>query len=231
MNRAQIEQEARRLQFEIWSKREFLFPLGVPPLLAMFQPGIAAHVLDLAYEDREYISAGSGQVGYGVAGILDRQRGIIYISSQFKPVVQRFTGAHEIGHFQLHSSSKNHIFHRDLPILEMRTAGRPPIEQEADYFAACYLAPSKLVIDEFSKRFGTPPLQLDYKVAFHLCGNSSTDLFIDPPGSLASLRKFAAAVAGAQKFGGYPFPSLAMHFGMSISAMAIRLQELGLVRD
>ncbi len=230
MDRTRIEKEARRLQFEIWHKRALLFPMGEPPLLAMFQPDVAAEVLDLEYGYREQISANTSHSG-GVAGILDRQRGIISISSRFNPAVQRFTGAHEIGHFQLHSHSAEHIFHRDFPIFGAVTAGRPPLEQEADYFSACYLAPRKLVVEEFAKRFGNPPLQLTDTVAFHLCGNSRADLFIAPSGSMSGLLAFGAAVAGAQKFGGYPFHSLATHFGISVSAMAIRLQELELLRD
>lgn len=225
MDRHHIEKQARRLQYEIYLASDFLFPTGRPPWQAMFQPQIAAKVLDIAYEHRDQIA--SGQNGYEAAGMLDRQRGIISISSRFNHKVQRFTGAHEVGHFLLHPNLDSGIIHRDRPIFEMHGGGRPRIEQEADYFAACFIAPWKLVVTEFEKRFGHSPLRLDETVAFHLRGESASDLFIDPSGSL----KFAAAVAGAKKFGGHPFQSLADHFGISISAMAIRLQELNLVKD
>lgn len=41
----------------------------------------------------------------------------------------------------------------------------------------------------------------------------------------------AAAVAGARSFNGRQFTSLAEHFGLPISAMAIRLLELKLLAD
>lgn len=226
MDRTHIAYEARRLQYEIWQKRALLFQMGEPTLHAMFDPRVAARVLDLEYEQRERI--GSGQAGWEAAGVLNCDRGIISISSKFNYFVQRFTGAHEIGHFVLHREQIGATIHRDRPIFELHASGRPPIEREADYFAACFLAPKKLVIEEFKKRFvNNPPLQLDENVAFHLYGEMASDLFIAPPGSL----NFAAAVAGAQKFDRLRFPSLAEQFGLSVRAMAIRLQELELVRD
>ena len=228
MNRSRVENEARRLQFEIWHKRKLLWPIGEPSLSSMFSPRIAAHVLDLEYEMREKITPLSFGNGFEAAGILNRARGIISISTRFKYAVQHFTGAHEIGHFVLHPDVGGQIEHRDRPIFDLPPSGRSQIELEADYFAAFFLAPRKLVAQAFSRRFGsTHPLRLDETVAFHLGGNLMHELFISPTGSL----KFAAAVAGAQRFGGFPFPSLADHFGISVSAMAIRLQELGLVLD
>lgn len=226
MNRAQIELEARRLQYEIWHKRTMLFPMGEPPLSAMFEPRVAAKVLDLEYEFRPRIS--SGHEGTEAAGIFDRSRGIIAVSSRFKHTVQRFTGAHEIGHAMLHPSIGDGIAHRDKPIFSVSTVGRPPAEQDADYFAACLLAPRKAVIEQFKARFWVePPMRLDENVAFHLRGNLAHDLLAAPHGSLA----FAAAVAGAHKFDRAHFSSLAEHFDVSVSAMAIRLQELELVRE
>jgi hypothetical protein len=225
IERSTIEKEARRLQFEIWHKRELLFPYGIPPLHLMFQPAIAARVLDLEYEQREYI--GAGKHGQEAAGILDRSRGIISISLQFPHTVQRFTGAHEVGHFLLHPHlGINSAVHRDKPIYAMNIAGRPDVEQDADYFAACLLAPQRLVREEFTKRFGSQPLRLDETLAWHLCKDSYTDLYIEP-----RRLKFAAAVAGAQKLDKYRFTSLSQHFELSLSAMAIRLHELELVLD
>ena len=53
----------------------------------------------------------------------------------------------------------------------------------------------------------------------------------EPFGPSAGSLDFAAAVAGARSFKGKRFNSLADHFGVSIGAMAIRLQELGLLAD
>ena len=118
--------------------------------------------------------------------------------------------------------------HRDRPVFQMHAGPRDPFEQEADYFAACFLGPARLVIEGFQKRFILgPPLPLTDAVAFHLCGESGHAFMRAGPGSL----KFAAAVAGAKSFNGRHFTSLAEMFGISVSAMAIRLRELKLIDD
>ena len=229
MVRAQIEDEARRLRYEIWHQRAVLFPMGVPPQLAMYDPAIAARVLHLEYERRERIGSINGVATHEAAGILNRKRGIISISTRFDFAVQRFTGGHEIGHFLLHPELGDTTVHRDLPVFQYGTINRnrPREDREADYFAACFLAPRDLLIEEFEKRFGPHPLWLNEHVAFHLRGDSASDLFVAPHGALV----FPAAVAGAHKFDRRHFPSLAEHFGISVSAMAIRLRELELVRE
>jgi hypothetical protein len=228
MKSIQIADEARRLQYEIWHKRALLFPMGQPPYVAMFDPRVAAHVLELEYQLCERISSVAGHSSFEAAGTLNRVRKVISISTRFKYPVQRFTGAHEIGHYTIHPDLGNTTVHRDLPVFEYggkRT--RPLIEREADYFAACFLAPRKLLTTEFEKRFGPSPLRLDESVAFHLRGALAHELFIAPHGSL----NFAVAVAGAQKFDRNHFVSLAEKFGMTVSAMAIRLKEIGLIKE
>ena len=225
IDRTRIEKEARRLQFEIWHQRHMLFKLGVPPPHLMFTPAIAAQVLQVSLNEIPRIE--SGQAGFEVAGTLDRSRGIITVSKIFSSQVRRFTAAHELGHYSLHRQLGNYgAVHRDRPIFGLVTGGRPEPEQEADYFGACFLAPEKLVREEFARRFGTQPLRLDETLAWHLCGDSYTDLYVEP-----RRLKFAAAVAGARKLDRAHFPSLSQHFDMSPSAMAIRLHELELVVD
>lgn len=222
MDRKKIEQEARRLQYEIWHKRELLFPLGEPSPVAMCKPDVAARVLDLEIDYRDDLGTfRAGSSAYTVAGMLDRGRGIISLSTRFTEQAMRFTGAHEIGHFLLHPGEH---FHRDRP-LSADGHGRSAREHEADYFAACFLASKRLIEEAFAPRFGKAPLVLDDNVAFYLRGAKAHELMRAATGSL----DFAAAVAGARSFAGTPFPSLAEKFGLSISAMAIRLQELGLV--
>lgn len=229
MHNSQIEKEARRLQVEIWSNRELIFPIGVPPVHAIVDPRVVADFLGLEYELLERISAVDGHRDYAAAGMINRQRGIISISAQFNYSIQRFTGAHEIGHWILHPHLGSTTVHRDLPLSRSvnNTHTRSQIEKEADYFAACLLAPRKLVINEFKKRFGEPPLVLTEHLAFHLMGAQHQDLYINPHNSL----NFAATVAGANKYDRFRFSSLADQFGMSVSAMAIRLQELGLIKE
>lgn len=229
MDKSSIEKEVRRVQFEVWSRRKILWPLGEPRPEAMFEPRVVARVLDLEYELRESMQAErSGPNGFEAAGTLDRKRGILAVSTRYNYAVQRFTAAHEIGHYVLHPWIGDRVVHRDRPIHGLQVSGRPEIEQQADYFAACLLVPIKLLCTAFEARFGTrKPLPLTETVAFHLVGGSAHHLFNAPGNSL----QFATAVARAESFDMKRFPSLAEQFGVSVSAMAIRLREAGLVVD
>jgi len=168
---------------------------------------------------------GIGKDQYQVAGLVDVARGIIKVAGNLSYELQRFTGAHELGHIVLHPGM---ALHRDRPLL-----GERPVldkrEREANHFAACFLAPEKLVRQAFEQRFHTDTLHLDDTVAFALVGSKlMQDLLRAKTGSL----EFPRAVATAARFGsGNHFKSLASEFGMSPMAMAIRLVELGLVSD
>lgn len=220
MDKVAIEKEARRLQVEIWSRRDERYQLGVPGISTLFDPRNVADYCGLYYEARERLQAdyyGGGQA----AGIWQRDRSTILVSTRFAYETQRFTAAHEIGHYVLHPHVGDRTLHREFPV-----DGRPrePLEKEADHFAACLLMPRKAVMTEFEARFTRQPLVLTETVAFHLKADAGL-LFAQPRGSLL----FAEAVARAQQFDRARFPSLAQHFGVSPRAMAIRLEELGLV--
>lgn len=226
MDHQKIERQARLVQFEIWQKRTALFLLGVPSPQAMFEPEIAARALGVEYFCHSELGR-FGQRGdrFEIAGMLDRRRNIIAVSTRFGYAARRFTGAHEIGHYVMHEGE---VIHRDRPVFDTYGRHRAPQEKEADYFAACFLAPKKLVEEEFRPRFiNHPPLPLTDAVAWNLLGESGHELWGPSAGSL----DFAAAVAGATSFNGKHFRSLADVFGLSVSAMAIRLQELNLVSE
>lgn len=226
MNFKHIESEARRLQVEVWSQRKVLFELGDPPIQQVLSPDVAARVCGLEYEYRDRIGAATGGYHYEAAGLFDRERGIISISTHFPFEVQRFTGGHELGHFVLHEWVGDRVAHRDRCVVDgLTNPNRPLEEREADYFAACYLAPKRLVETEFRSRFGRVPLKLSETLAFHLRGSQAQALLTAVPGSL----DFAIAVAGCHSLDGQRFVALADHFGISVTAMAIRLRELDLV--
>lgn len=226
MNRLHIEKEARRLQYEIWHKRHLLFRTSDQlATTAMYDPAIAARVLDLKYEYHDELPA--AKKGVQAAGTLDAHAGHVAISTKYERLVQRFTGAHVIGHCMLHGMERKRKY-RDHPIYRIETDDRPPIEQEADFFAACFLAPRGLLTDAFAQRFGERmPLRLDERVASMLKGKFADKLLA---GKSAPI-DFASAVASTRKFGRRPFKPLAEEFHMSVSAMAYRLRQLGLVAD
>lgn len=154
-----------------------------------------------------------------VAGVIDRDRLEVAVSSRFAGDVQRFTLAHELGHFVLHADTG---LHRDRAIDSSGRRRRSnPQEREADHFAAAFLMPEKLVRQEFESRFGTQRFELNEDSAFGL-GDGSTS---------GSRRRegLYLRLARATHFHGKPFVSLAQRFQVSDGAMAIRLEELGLL--
>jgi hypothetical protein len=155
--------------------------------------------------------------------MLDRNARLVAVSEKFSRPVQRFTGAHEIGHLVLHP---NAVMHRDRPV-DSVGHGRPLMEREADYFSACFLVPTKVLVEEFRKRFGASPLKFNGVVAYHLAHEGAQDLLKSPQGSL----RFELAAATAQSFDRLHFQALHTMFGVSAGAMAIRLRELELVSD
>lgn len=223
MDKKAIEWEARRLQYEIWSQRDVRYQFGVPGIPTLFDPRNVADHCGLYFEARDKLDTdyhGGGEA----AGLWQRDRSTILVSRKYSFEVQRFTAAHEIGHFILHPQVGDRTLHRELP-LNVPRSNRPPLEQEADYFSACLLMPRKAVITEFETRYTSKhPLVLTETVAYHLKVDAGI-LFSQPRGSLL----FAEAVARAQQFDRNRFQSLAQFFGVSVPAMAIRLEELGLV--
>jgi Zn-dependent peptidase ImmA (M78 family) len=223
MDKAAIEKEARRLQIEIYSRRDMRFQFGVPDLPTLFDPRNVADHCDLYYEERDKLDTdyrGGGEA----AGLWQRDRSTILVSTRFSYEMRRFTAGHEIGHYILHPHVGNRTLHRELPIGGLR-GKRPPLEREADYFSACLLMPRGAIEKEFDARFGSKhPLVLTETVAYHMKADAG-QLFAQPRGSLV----FAEAVARAQQFDRRRFKSLAQYFGVSATTMAIRLEELDLV--
>lgn len=163
------------------------------------------------------------------AGFLDGRRGIVVISREFSYEVQRFTAAHEAAHVVMHPWIGDRVLHRDLPSLGTQVR-RQEHDREADYFAACYLMPRRLVETEFSRRFGSRiPVSLTEATLFAMRVPESEvrTAFSAPAGSL----HFARLVATSEVWDRDRFKSLAQEFGVSPTAMAIRLEELGLVEQ
>ena len=224
MDKEAIEKEVRRLQKEIWNARDVRFRMsGVPDIQTIFDPRNVADHCELFYEERERLDT-DYLGGLGAAGIWQRDRSTILVSTRYSYEIRRFTAVHEIGHYIIHPGIGDRTLHRELS-LDGSRGYRSQTEREADYFAACLLMPSGWVRTMFEARFGTKrPVALTETVAFHLHADYGP-LFSQPRGSLL----FAQLIARAEKFGGPPFKSMANYFGVSAKAMAIRLEELGLV--
>ena len=205
--RAEIEEIARELHVTLWERRDdHATPLDV------VDPSKALTLL--GFEVLEDPLLGDVGVNVGVAGLLDRDHFRVSISPRFPAELQRFTLAHELGHVVLHQGTG---LHRDRALRgSLVSSPSSPEETEANFFAAAFLMPAKLLRAEFVKRFGTSRFVLSDATAFALGDSSSS----------APLPR---RLARAQHFGGEHFVSLARHFKVSESAMGIRLEELNLV--
>jgi hypothetical protein len=222
-----IEESARDLQRELWNSRKTLvagYELNVKELLA---PETACLYLGIRYLD----FPGLGQFGqrgdrFETAGMLDRRQKLIAVSQKFGPAVMRFTGAHEVGHWRLHESE---LMHRDRPIAGLSgplSRPRTIAEQEADYFAACFLVPRKQLLLSLLVQFDSDgPIHVTEKFARGFLPQEAQELLRED----ANVLDCALVLASARQYGGRRFDSLADQYQVSVPTMAIRLQEAGLV--
>lgn len=216
----QIELEARKLLADIEKNASVLWPNTAPARLFMCDPSAACSLLGLQYLPDSHLGSFGGTA---TAGMLDRKNRAVLLSFKQSFESLRFTAAHEVGHYLLHPEE---VMFRDRSLSAPGTLGRPLCEQEADYFAACFLVPPKLLRQAFRHRFPIQePVTNTGTICFNLSVQNASYLESLPSGSL----EFALAIARANFFNGNHFKSLASLFNVSAHAMGIRLLELGLV--
>lgn len=217
----QLEYEARVLLADIEAHANQIWPNTPPSRLGMCDPEAACKLLGLKYLPDQHLGLYGGTA---TAGMLDRRNKAVLLSYRQQFEELRFTAAHEVGHYLLHPDQ---LLFRDRSLSSQGGSGRPPMEREADAFAASFLMPPKLLLSAFLARFPDhdPPLTNTGSVCFALGGQESLRLANLSHGS----REFAIAVARARSYGGRHFKSLAELFIVSPTAMAIRLQDMQLV--
>ena len=220
----EIEQRARSLQAELWRDRDRIWPIATPTNpINVLDPFTALRLLGYDCELEETL----GQFQFDgkraeVAGTRDKHAREVRISRQMQNTVRNFTAAHELGQALLHETRT--ALHRDRP-LDGPALSRKGIEFEADKFASFFLMPAKQVQAAFERFFLTDQFILDEATAFALrLGNCET-----LKGKYKTLRQLSRLLAGAEHYNGVHFMSLANQFLVSEEAMAIRLEELGLV--
>lgn len=217
-----IEQIVTDLQREIWGRRVELGATADARRVDVLEAKYAAQVLGYRY----FSSSSLGWITQGrdpivCAGLIDNSKRIIQVATDVEPRVARFTSAHEIGHAVLHPQLTG--LHRDRP-LTGPLAHRDRIEYEADKFAVFFLMPRKLVTEKFLFRF-IAAFKLDEETSYALLGKPSSSA----RELLPTRRHMSRTLASATQFNGRNFVSLTEYFGVSVGAMAIRLEELGLV--
>lgn len=222
----QIEERAAAVQALVWRRRLEIWvdePVPDDPV-DILKPEIALRLLGYSFQTPESLGTFRHATGsFEVAGLLEGQVGRVSISAQMTSTVRRFTAAHELGHVALHPYLKE--AHRDRP-LDGSTAVKDRIEREADKFASCYLMPPKLVAERFTSIFGPPPFTLTDDTAFALLGMGRPEAIR----KLRSARELARTLARAERYDGKQVVPLANQFSVSWAAMAIRIEELKLLR-
>jgi Zn-dependent peptidase ImmA (M78 family) len=213
----EIEAIVRKLQKQIWHSRKQNYDKP----LDLLNPSEV--LINIGYEvlDDQHDNNHLNQMN-DVAGYIDSNRKIVSInrSSRFSREVQNFTLAHELGHAILHQDQAVGM-HRDKPF--DGSYKRTGIELDADKFATKFLMPQKMLKLEFKNRFLTNQWHLDETTAFAF-GRDLNEL------KKMSYRDLSKQLAKANFYNGIGFISLAAMFKVSIEAMAIRIEELKLIR-
>ncbi|MGH2397395.1 MAG: ImmA/IrrE family metallo-endopeptidase, partial [bacterium] len=156
----------------------------------------------------------------------DNKKILIAVDAVSGPGERNFTIAHEIGHAVLHG----HMVGLGGALNRTKSAGRRPlpelrstgqrIEREANIFATELLMPEKSVRDRFERIFGRPALWLgSSQIRSKLVGVRAM-----PEPELEQVAAFIAEYKAEHET-----RSLVGSFGVSRSAMALRLRELGLL--
>ena len=164
-----------------------------------------------------------------LAGFVDRRTRQIVVNTLAKLEWQRFTLAHEIGHWMLHPGE---VYFRERPLdgTTLTDAQRPIVEVEADIFAAELLMPPKAVWECFRACFGSPIEGhiVDQELAFSL--SRGLGFNINPTAlTMQSPLERAIFVARTSVFRTHHFKPLMNQFHVSATAMAVQLVDLGLV--
>lgn len=214
--RREIEDEATSLLVTLWRKNRPDHPLdAISPGMALEHLGFHVGSQDLGIELIE------GQL-VQVAGQIDFERKEVWLSTRPTRDEQFFTAAHELGHAVLHPGQNG--LHRDRP-LKGPAARKDSKEAEADYFASCFLMPRKQVVKSFESIFGTDRFLLNQASASALCDSSVSQL----RQHLRRPRDLSRLLVECTKFNGVPVTALKYEYQVSTEAMAIRIEELGLV--
>ena len=216
----ELETIARRFQINLYRSRDQIPEFGESDEpLDVLNPRVALQ--QIGYTCEEVSTLGRFEVGtdrFEIAAIIKDSERRVRISAGQPTEVKNFTAGHELAHALLHESEGRH---RDRPLNSTSSVtDRDQKEWEADKFSAYFLMPRKQVTSEFKSRFGSAAL-LNEDFVFNL--NADLDALE------ASLREFSRAVAEAGSFGDRHFMPLHAKFGVSVEAMAIRLEELDLV--
>jgi IrrE N-terminal-like domain len=221
----QIATKVGELHARLWRERDALWHGAAPQdPIDLLDPGVALEAIGYQFDLEEGLGlmpGGGGQIE--VAGIIDTQGKIVRVGRQFPAAVRAFTAAHELAHAVLHPTLSG--LHRDKP-LDGSPGSADRVEVEANKFATLFLMPERLIRARFAELFQADIFEPSEESIFALSGCSVSDF----QRSHRTLRQVSRVVAGAPRFNGRHFSPLNEQFRVSRETMAIRLEELALVR-
>jgi Zn-dependent peptidase ImmA (M78 family) len=226
-----IEEEAESLRAKAHRKARRLWTADS---FDQIDPKEIAKALGVRYlEPQEIFELGSNGERIRAAGMIDRDQELVQVAHRFQeerfsPEYRLFTACHEFGHWTLHKGSR---YFRDAPIDggKRDSLNRPVEEREADHFAAVLLMPEGLVKACFRQHFGVESLAgvpLDEHLASILSFGGLNEVKVS---DLKNTREISRRAAECLSLTSQGSLSLASRFKVSVPAMAIRLEELGLV--
>jgi Zn-dependent peptidase ImmA (M78 family) len=220
-----VTQEAARIQRALWvellKKSDGARPkdpvVALDPIAGLNLLGFQVHMVDGLGQFRD------GGRTIDVAGLIDPNSMEVKVASHLAGPVQRFTLAHELGHACLHDLQG--VAHRDRA-MDGSQLDVDVWEIEANRFASHFLMPERLLRERFRTQFLAEHFVPTEETIFALIGAGPEEFSIRFNG----LRALSLFLANTRTFNGRNFASLAQQFGVSGLAMAIRLEELSLVR-
>ena len=211
-----IAQEVGRLHAELVDRHKGN-SLSGRLSIALLHPKLAIELKGYHYDERP-IPDWPPDRRVKIAGLVDPQRREVVVSDEFDRPSMRFTGAHELAHIVLHEPKS---LLRERPVDGMRQGVKKRLEREADIFGARFLMPEILMCAAFEQTFGVqPPIRLDDNLAHWLSPQNPREVLFAEPGSLLPFRRLAQLSPRPMHL------SLSEQFEVSITTMAIRLQEL-----
>lgn len=129
------------LQKAIQESKKILTTFGVDSPPVPLTDIVTSYGLDIVYADFSPLPQGNE-----IAGFIDFENKKIYVNKDDPPNRQRFTIAHELGHYILHPDLiKNESKYKVLLRRPLNDKKYTPEETEANCFAAYLLVPSELL--------------------------------------------------------------------------------------
>jgi len=223
----EIEELTRRLLNTVYKYGKHLLPTNSEH--ECLSPEIILNALNYKIIRQESLGVlNNGKSLFEVAGLVDYKKNLIGISQKYDQRIQRFTLAHELGHIALgHQLVSDNQIHRDLPLNKKLGKQRFSLtERQADLFASRLLLPRRLVTREFERRFETSPFTINEFTAFAFNKNSTVEF----RKQYKTNYELCKLLASTEYYNGKSFISLSKLFGVSVSAMAISIEQYQLTK-